>query len=70
MRRLIVNGNGKTLLLIISLAFNLGACLAVAAVNVPRRAGLIGAPVRTGCPATCQAGNPPSSTRQSRLPNR
>ena len=30
MRRLIMNGNGKTLLLIISLAFNLGACLAVA----------------------------------------
>lgn len=30
MRRLIMNGKGKTLLLIISLAFNLGACLAVA----------------------------------------
>jgi Spy/CpxP family protein refolding chaperone len=30
MRRLIMNGNAKTLLLIISLAFNLGACLAVA----------------------------------------
>jgi len=30
MRRPIVNGRGKTLLLIISLAFNLGACLAVA----------------------------------------
>lgn len=30
MRRPIVNGKGKTLLLIISLAFNLGACLAVA----------------------------------------
>ena len=30
MRRLMMNGNGKTLLLIISLAFNVGACLAVA----------------------------------------
>ena len=30
MRRLIMNGNAKTLVLIISLAFNLGACLAVA----------------------------------------
>ena len=30
MRRLIMNGKGKSLLLIISLAFNLGACLAVA----------------------------------------
>jgi Spy/CpxP family protein refolding chaperone len=30
MRRPTVNGKGKTLLLIISLAFNLGACLAVA----------------------------------------
>jgi len=30
MRRLIMHGKGKTLLLIISLAFNLGACLAVA----------------------------------------
>jgi Spy/CpxP family protein refolding chaperone len=30
MRRFMMNGKGKTLLLIISLAFNLGACLAVA----------------------------------------
>jgi len=30
MRRIIMNGKGKTLLLIVSLAFNLGACLAVA----------------------------------------
>lgn len=30
MRRFVTNGRGKTLLLIVSLAFNLGACLAVA----------------------------------------